>query len=625
MKTRNLVIRIVTFVLFGLLILSFAVWGIGDIFRGPGQKRSVAEVGDARIDQQDFARALSREVNRLSARFGGRIDMEQLRALGAVDQVLGQMIARALFDQKADELGLVVTDEQIKRRITEEAAFQNDRGQFDRNRFIQTLQVSNLSEQEFVDSLRGDILRQQIADAMTEAVSAPRQLAETLYRYREERRVAQVLTVPYASITDLPEPDEAALQAFHKEFAANFMAPEYRALSLVRLRAEDLAAEIAVSETELRKEFESRREEFVTPERRRVEQIVFLDEAAASEADTRLKGGADFATVAQELAGQPPVDLGLLERDGLPPELAEPAFALEENGVSGPLKSPLGWHILRVTKIEPQKEPTFEDVREDLTRDMAMSRAVDSMVSIANQLDDELAGGASLEEAAARLDFQLRRIEAIDRQGRDPEGHVVDGLPRDRFLEIAFATEPGEESLLTETSDGGYFIVRVDGVTPAQLRPLEEVRDQVAEIWRNAQRAQRAGEVAKALAERAKRGEKLEALAKAEGYELTTTEALSRFEGDPARSPSPALPPKLFQIAPGEVTTVNAPAGHLVVKLLEVRPADPSRARAEVAALQEGLAAAMRADVLDQFVAVLRGEYGVQVNERLVEDVLATF
>ena len=217
-KARNWAVKAVLFVLFGLLIASFAVWGIGDIFRGGGQVQSVAEVGGTQILQQDFARTLSREINRISARFGGQLDMEQARALGIVDQVLGQMIGRTLFELKAADMGMLVTDEQIRQRIRQEPAFQNEAGQFDRNRFVQTLQISGLGEQEYVETLRRDILRQQIAGAISDAVAAPRQLADALYRYREERRIAEIIIVPNDSITGLPEPDDAALQAFHKEF-----------------------------------------------------------------------------------------------------------------------------------------------------------------------------------------------------------------------------------------------------------------------------------------------------------------------------------------------------------------------------------------------------------------------
>ncbi len=624
-KARNFAVRAVLFVLFSLLIASFAVWGIGDIFRGGGQVQSVAEVGDTQILEQDFRRTLTREINRISARFGGQLDMEQARALGIVDQVLGQMIGRTLFELKAADMGMLVTDEQIRQRIRQEPAFQNEAGQFDRNRFVQTLQISGLGEQEYIETLRRDILRQQIAGAISDAVAAPRQLADALYRYREERRIAEIIIVPNDSITGLPEPDDAALQAFHKEFSDNFMAPEYRSVSLVQIRAKDLAEEAAVSDREVRDEFDIRKDDFVTPERRAIEQILLPDEAAAKDVLARMKDGVNFAAVAQELTGEPPVDLGLMEHDDLPAELAEAVFSLESDQVSAPAQSALGWHILRVNRIEPRKEPVFEEVREELAHDIAMRGAVESMISIANQIDDELAGGASLEDSARGLNLTIRRIEAIDRNGRAPGGEAVGNLPVDRFFEVAFGTEPGQESLVTETGDGDYFILRVDGASPAQVRPLSEVRAEVVELWRAAQRAQRAREKAEAIAERAKVGIEFKTLAAEEGYSVTTTEPLNRFEAVASRTPSPALPSKLFQIKPGEVATVTAPDGHIVAKLVEIRPADPMRNKDDVTTLQESLADTLQGDVLEQFVTTLRSEYGVTVNERQLEALLTSF
>ena len=624
-KRKNILVKTVTFALFGMLIASFAVWGIGDIFRAPAQIRAVAEVGEQTIHQQDYARALNREINRVGRRFGTQLEIDQARALGIPDQVLSQLIGRALFDQKAAGMNMLVTDAQVRRLVHQEPAFQNALGEFDRSRFDQQLRNLGMGEGEYIQTLRRDITRQQIAGAVSEAVAAPRQLAEALYRYREERRVARVIVVPNDSITDLPAPDPAALEAFHKEFSESFMAPERRGVTLIQLRVEDLAAEVTVSEIKLREEFEARFEDLVTPEKRSIEQIMFDDEEAAREAETRLDGGADFATVAREMTGADPVGLGALERGDLPAELAEAAFSIEAEVASAPLESPLGWHILRVLKVEPAKEPIFADVRERLARDIAMTLAVESRDSIANQLDDELAAGATIEEAGRSLGLTLRYIDSIDRQGNTPAGEPIENLPPGRFLAVAFETAAGTESLLTESGDGDYFILRVDGVTSAQLRPLDQVREQVVELWSDARRADLAREKAEALAERAKVGNELETLAAEAGLVVSTTAAITRFETASARTPSPALAAKLFRIQPGEVTTATAPEGHIVAKLIEIQPADPAANADDVATVKEGLTGALQGDLLEQFTTTLRAEYGVTVNQRMIEDLLATF
>ena len=453
-KRKNIVVKSVTFLLFGMLIASFAVWGIGDIFRTPAQVRAVAEVGEEPIDQQDYARALRREINRVGRRFGAQLEIDQARALGMPDQVLSQMISRVLFDQKAAGMNMLGTDARVRRLVRQEPAFQNSLGEFDRNRFDQQLRNMGMGEGEYIETLRRDIARQQIASAISEAAAAPPQLAEALYRYREERRVARVLVVPNASITDLPTPEPAALKAFHTEFSNRFMAPEWRGVTLIQFRVEDLAAETTVSETKLREEFDARFEDLATPEKRTIQQIIFDDEETAREAETRLNDGADFAMVAQELTGADPVDLGALEREALPTDLADAAFSIEAEAASAPLESPLGWHIFRILKVEPRKEPIFAEIRERLARDVATDLAIESRDSIANQLDDELASGATIEEAGQSLGLTLRRIDAIDRQGKSPAGERGEDLPPGRFRAVTFETAAGTESLLTETATG---------------------------------------------------------------------------------------------------------------------------------------------------------------------------
>ena len=624
-RPKNLIVKITTFVLFGLLIASFAVWGIGDIFRGSSQVRAVAEVGGEPIPTRDYTQALSREVNRLSARFGGRLDMDQARAFGIPEQVLNGMISRALFDRKAAALGMLVTDDQIRRLIAQQDAFKNDLGGFDRARFEQQLRILGMGEGEYVETLRRDLIRQQLADAISEAVAVPRQLVQALYGYRNERRVAQFVMVRNDSITDMAAPNEPALEAFHKEFSERFMAPERRTVTLVELHAADLATESAVSEAQLREEFEARFEDFVTPETRGLEQIVFETGDQARDARTRLDGGADFTTVAEEMTEDKPVDLGVMERDALPEELAEAAFALSAGTASEPVESVLGWHILRVVKIEPRQEPTFTEVREELAEEVALRIAIDSMVSIANQLDDELGSGASLEEAARALSLTARRIEAIDRQGRDSAGEPVAELPGGGFLELAFETEAGRESLLTETADGDYFILRVDSVTPAQIRPLEEVRAEVTELWRGSQRAKLAREKAEDLAARIGAGNEFDTIATEAGLTVAQTEPVTRFESAAENTPSPALAAKLFQIGVGEVATATAAEGHLVAKLIEVVGADPDTDPDAVAAVRESLIGTLQGDFLEQFLATMRGEYGVEIKEQALAELLASF
>jgi peptidyl-prolyl cis-trans isomerase D len=337
---------------------------------------------------------------------------------------------------------------------------------------------------------------------------------------------------------------------------------------------------------------------------------------------SRLQQGFAFEEVAREL-GSSPIDLGELGQDDLAwqmPDMAESVFKLDVGDVSAPIESDFGWHLVRVNEILPGLDPSFEEVREELAQDQLMRGAVDAMIALANQLDDELAGGASLEEAARILNLAIQQVAAVDSRS----GDKLEELPSaDQFAELAFNTAAGEESLLTEMPDGGFLIVRVNSITSAATRPLEEVRDQVVERWRQGERDKATLETAEALAQRVRDGETLSAVAEAEGLELQTAGPLDRLGRKAPSSVSRELAGELFQIGAGQVTVAKAPDGYLVAQLTEIQAADPGADEDTVAALQDNLASALGNDLMASFSADLSRAYGATVDQRLVDQVLA--
>ncbi len=605
MKPRKLLTKIVTIILFSLLILSFAVWGIGDIFRGGGQSQMIAEVGDTGIDQQQYAEEISNEIASISRQLGTPLTIEQARAFGIPQQVLSRLISRAVLDEMAARMSLLVTQDQMRQQILENPSFQGATGRFDQNRFAQALSYANLSEQRYLSLIGSDIMRRQLTAAATEAAVAPKSLAEQLLSYRGERRVGDYLIVANDSFTDLGDPDEAALQETYDTASGSFMTPAYKRISLAVLSLADAAKAIAVSDERVAEAFEARKDELSTPERRAVLQAVLPDQAAAQALADRLSEGADFTTAVEQATGRAPVDLGSVTQTQLLPELGGAIFGLDEAGPSAPIQSPLGWHVVLVTAIEPGEEATLEGSREELREELAEAEAIDVVIGLANQFDDALAGGASLEDVAARLNLSLRSIPNIDRQARNPEGELVEGLPSlSEFLEVLNATQMGDTSLLTETLAGDYFIIRVDGETPARKKPLAEVRDDVAELWRLAESIRLSEEKATALAERLKAGEGFAELAASEGLELSQTEPITRFESDPARTPAALLSQQLFEIAEGEVITVATANSQIVAKLKEVLEPESDGRDAQLAEIEEQLTVSLQNDIFQQFLAL---------------------
>jgi peptidyl-prolyl cis-trans isomerase D len=562
----------------------------------------------------------------MSRRLGVQLTMEQARAFGIPQQVLERMITRAMLDEMSSRLGMLVTEEQMKKLLLENPDFQDSAGRFDRNRFAQLLRFTNMTEQGYLARLGDDIKRQQLVGAVTDATVAPESLAERLYLYREERRVADYVTLTKDSFTPAAEPDDAALQEIYNSAGDELMTPAYRRITLVVLSVADAAKNITVSDDRVTEAFEASHEQLSTPERRTVSQAVLPDEAAAQALADRLTEGAAFAAAVQEATGRAPVELGNVARGDLPDALAEAVFALEVGQTTAPVQSPLGWHVATVSAIEPGKTATLEENRDRLRQELAEAEAVDVVIDLANQFDEKLAGGATLEQAAQGLNLQPREIPAIDAQARTPDGELVEGLPSiNEFLPELNRTAVGDSSTLTETLDGDYFMLRVDGETPAERKPLTEVRDQVVEMWREREQTRLAEERAKALADRVRGGETLAAVATAEGLELKQTEPVTRFENAPQRTPSPLLAQQIFDIAEGEVTTVATGGGQLVAQLKEILPPAEENRDARLAQLESQLTASLQNDIFQQFLDALQQEYAVTINQRLVQETLASF
>jgi peptidyl-prolyl cis-trans isomerase D len=626
MKARNLLIKIVTVILFSLLILSFAVWGIGDIFRGGGQAQVVAEVGETVIDQRDFANELSREVANLNRRLGTQLSGQQVRAFGIPQQVLSQMLSRAVLDEKARRMGLLVTEQQMREQVVDNPAFQDGAGNFDRNRFATFLRQLGMSEQGYMAQVSDDTKRQQLVGAVVDGAAAPTSLAERVFTYREERRVADYVDIPQSSFEDLGTPGEDDLQTVYDEASERFMKPSYKRVSLVFLNLAEAASKVAVADDRLAEAFEARKAEFYQPERRSVSQAVLPDEAAAQALVDKLAEGGDFAAVVEEVTGRAPVDLGEVTQDDLPGELSAAVFALDESQVSAPVQSALGWHVLKVSTIEPAKEADFEEHRDELRKDIATAEAVDVLIGIANQFDEELAAGSTMEQAAQFLNLEVREIPAIDDQGRSPDGETVEDLPPlADFLSAMNSLQAGESSTLKESSAGDFFMVRVDGVSPAEKKPLEEVREDVVELWQARERERLAREKGQAIVERLKSGENFAAVAEAEGLELQETQPVTRSESDAQRIPHPLMAQQLFEIAEGEAATFTIPGSQIVVQLKETLPPAAEGRDARLAQLEDQLSASLQDDIFQQFLVALQQDFDVTVNQRLVDAVVEGF
>ncbi len=612
--------KAVVAVLFGFLILSFAVWGIGDIFRGSVQT-DVARVGEARVSADAYRNAYQSEVQRLARQTRQSISPERARALGLDTQVLGRLITEAALDQKARDLGLEVSNELVVKTITEDPNFQGPSGRFERSRFDEVLFSNRLNESTYVREQRAVIARLQLAEAITGALPVPLAMREAVHRYGAERRAADYLVLPASVAGDIAAPSEEQLKTFFQERQASFRAPEYRAVNALAVDPEAIAKPEAVSDEEARQRYEEvKASRFGSPERRTVEQIVFPTLEAAEAAAKRLAEGATFETVATENNVDPKaLELGTFTKSEMvDPNVAEAAFSLPEGGVSKPILGRFGNVIVRVTKVQPESVKPFEEVAAEIKRDIAVARARDEIDKLHDEVEDMRASAQPLTEVAKQKGLPLVSVPAVDRSGRDKAGNPVQALPeRDALITAAFNSDVGADNEPLRTKAGGYVWYEVAGVEPARDRTLDEVRDEVAAQWRAEQVSRQLTERARAVVERLDKGESLQALAAELNLPAKSAADLARAT---AKDDLPAdVVNRIFATPVGKAASAaSGEDSRVVFKVTSATVPPFVTSTNEAERVEEQLRILLSDDLLSQYIAQLQKDLGVTVNQQNV-------
>ena len=615
--------------LLGVLVLSFAIWGVGDIFRPGLVGNTLIKVGSIEIGAQEFASAFRRQMNSLTRTLGSEFSVDQARRLGVPDRVVNGLVVDALYNSEAGALGIGVADNAVAKRIRTEPSFRNQQGQFDRGVFEQTLAVNGFSEQQFVLRLRQELSRTQVVGSLTRDVPAFSQLADRLYRWREEKRVAKYIAIQNDAFADVGTPDDAALKAYHKANERTFTAPEYRNATYIHLTSADAEGEIAVPDSDIQALYDQRLDSYKVPERRTVQQMIFPTEQAAKTAVGQLSEGKEFVALAKTLLNQDESAtnvLGDVPKGSLPDALADAVFSLSIDQVSAALKGPFGWYVLRVTGTKPPYTQPLEEVRKSLRAELVAERSDDVLYELSKDLDDALGGGATLKEAASRIGVSAKNVVMVDRRGNGTDGKPIAGLPKGRdFLATVFDTPSGEESDLIDLGASGYLVVRAGDVIPSQVRPLHTVRARVVQAWQAEQRRKLTKKKANKALDRIKGGENLSVVAGELGATVETSPAFNR-EGEGAEKNLPrAVAADLFEARIGGTASAPFGAGYTVAVLNEIKPVNVGANRSAINALGDRLAQRIASDLEVQYNNALRQHHTVEIDRQALDSLLLRF
>ncbi|MDE4131664.1 SurA N-terminal domain-containing protein [Phaeobacter sp. QD34_3] len=553
--------RTFVWILMGMLIVGLAGFGAVNF---SSSLSSVALVGEREVTVDAYMRELQREQNALQAQTGQAMPMSQLTAMGLDRVVLGRLITLAAIDNEVDSLGISIGDENLLKELTQVPALQNASGEFDRETYRFTLDNAGFTEAEFEDDLRREAARTLVQGAIMSGAKMPAVLGDTLVAYIGERRSFSYVSLSNDAVPlTMQMPGDEELTAFYEANIDQFTLPETKVLTYVHLSPEMILDQVEVDNDALQSLYQDRAADYLVPERRLVERLVFADADSAASARAQLDvGGTTFEVLVQDRGlSLADIDLG----DVTVEELAEAGadvFAAEVGSVVGPLPSNLGPALFRVNGQLEARETTFDQAKEELRAELAADRARRVIEQQAEPIEDMLAGGVTLEELPGESDMQIGTLNWTGSNDEDIAGY-------DGFREAAEAVTIDDFPSIAFLDDGSLFALRLDEILPPRPQPFEEARENAFQAW-NASRA--ADAVAAQAEEILKHAQENGAFP--EGLEVKTETGQTRtayIDGTPVNMMLAA-----FEMEPGDLRLVSGEESTVVLRLDEVLTAEDS-------------------------------------------------
>ncbi|AUV19235.1 peptidylprolyl isomerase [Aeromonas caviae] len=528
-------------VILGLIILSFALAGVGSYLNGPA-RTAPATVNGNDISAPALENAYRNERARMESQMGEAFNqlaanpdyMKQFRR-----GVLDRLIDQALIDDKARSLGLRVSDEQIKQAIVAMPEFAEN-GKFSNDRYLQLIRRAGMTPEMFRDSLRQDMVRQQLMGAVLGSEFALKGEAEQLDRLYNQTRDLRLIRLAASAYVDGIEVSDAEVEQFYKANSARFMNDETVKVDYLLLDAANLGKNIKVTEQDAQDYYDQHQDLFQRPERRQVAHILIpfgKDEKAAEQKAeavlAKAKAGDDFAALAKAdssdtFSAKKGGELDWFEKGVMDPAFEKAAFALAKAGdLSAVVKSPFGFHIIKLLGVEPAKTKPFVDVMSDTIARLQSEKAKEQFFAEQQKMaDSSFENPDSLDLTAEAMGLQVQST------GYFSQADAPAPLNDPKVLSVAFSEQLRDDNTnsdVIELADGKALVLHIMGHQPKAAKPLAEVKEQVITAIKHDKASEVARGKAQGLLDKLKAGQNVQADLTALGLKVDTHTGVSRF------------------------------------------------------------------------------------------------
>lgn len=617
----------------GLVVLTFVFFYVPDFLSPPagagGTGEAVATVQGRPITVNEFTRAYNAQMAQFRNAYGGNMSTAMLRQLGLDRQVLQQMIDQQAVIAEATRLGISATDAEVRERIMNIGAFQEN-GQFigeQRYRQLLRLQRPPITAAQFEDEIRNSVILDKMRATLTEWITVSDAEADAEYRRRNEKVSFELVSFPTVSFLDQVQVTDADVAAWFEQRKETYRIGERRKVRYLLLDAQAIRNNITVPEQDIQRTYRQNIDQYSQSEQVRASHILLSlegkDEAAvrarAEELLAQIKAGGDFEALARANS-QDPVsaskggDLDYFGKGRMVPEFESVAFSLPVGQMSDLVRTPYGFHIIKVTDKKAAEVQPLDAVRPQITEQLKFERAQTRVQDLATAIAGEVKSPADLDKAAASRGLKVQesplftRTEPIPGLGASPE-----------VSEQAFTLEPGKVSAPLPTGTGIAFLT-VTGSEAARVPSLAEVKERATADLKRKKAQDLARGKAQASAATLKAAADFSAAAKASGLTLRTVDDLARGAAIPEVGPSPAVDQVAFALPAGSVSDpIVTPNGAVVLRVTKRTDVTADDLAKNREAVRRELASQKRAQFFASYMTKAKQGMGITVDQTVLQ------
>ena len=619
-SSKNIVLKFILGTLLTILIISFAMWGTEDLIGVTKKQSTVASVGKLDVSAKEFFSLYSRQTEEIRKLLGASLDIKKSREFGYVDRALSSLINRALFNNEALELGLSVSDRNVRDKILADDAFKDDLGQFSELLFRQLISESGYTEVSYVEGTRQDLAREQMVETIRSSLIIPNIIKNSLGEYNLQQRSVDYIVID-SNNEKISKISKEDLFKYYEENKTNFLSDELRSSETLLLDANKYAKKLTVTEDEIKLLYEERKESLIEPERRYLKQILVQDKDKAYSIHEELKKKISFPNVAKSMANltEDDIDLGWNTRSELPEEIVDSVFKLKKNQFTVPVKSSFGWHILKLIDLEKRKEITFNEIKNDFKNEILLDKGKEAVYDLQDELEDLIASGNTFDEISKTLDVELIKSNKINRNGNKSDSKDNNGLQDERILRTIFNQKLNEEGNIinTDKDEGLAISIVTEIIEPKQLSYQESLDQVTLEITNKLQKKQ-AKEKAEKIKNKINSVKDFSKIAKDYKLEVRGVKPFTRILSDDSELPIPLIS-KIFESKLFEVNIEERGPNEIIIAQTVEIIDDLAKDNKELNEFSKRIKDDITIDLLAQFSEALRKKYKITINDDVID------